>query len=201
MDPDFDVLPLELRGLSPARLAALRTLSSAVLGAYRLTMGDRLEVGNDVVANHRLIVKGPGRVRLGDRANVFAVGWGRPTRLVTRSRDAVIDVGENVRLNGADIQASTKVEVGRDCIVGLAHILDSDMHSLSTARRHDPDAPVRSAPVVLEPNVWVARGAAILPGVRVGEGSVVAYGAVVTEDVPPGVLVAGNPARVVREIA
>jgi acetyltransferase-like isoleucine patch superfamily enzyme len=199
MDPD--VLPLELRGLGPARLAALRALSAGVLGTYRLVMGERLEVGDDVVANHRLIVKGPGRVRLGDRANVFAVGWGRPTRLVTRAADAVIDVGENVRLNGADVQATTSVRIGRDCIVGLAHILDSDMHSLSPARRYDPDAPVRSAPVVLEPNVWVARGAAILPGVRVGEGSVVAYGAVVTEDVPAGVLVAGNPAKVVRELS
>jgi NDP-sugar pyrophosphorylase family protein len=193
-------LSSDLRDLDPVRLAALRALSATVLAAYRTALGDRFLIGEGVVANHRLVVKGPGRIRVGDGANLFAFGVGRRTRLITRSPRATIDIGENVRLNGADIQAEDRVEIGPDCIVGQAHLLDTDMHSLSFDRRTNPDAPVRVAPVVLERNVWVARGAAILPGVRVGENSVVAYGAVVTSDVPPCVLVAGNPAKVVRTL-
>jgi acetyltransferase-like isoleucine patch superfamily enzyme len=190
----------DLRGLDPVRLAALRALSATVLGGYAAVFGGRFAVGRGVVANHRLIVKGPGRYDLGDGANLFAFGAGRRTRLVTRHEGATIRIGRNARLNGADLQAALLVEVGDDCIVGQAHLLDTDMHSLALDRRTNADAPVRTEPVVLERNVWVARGAAILPGVRVGEGSVVAYGSVVTADVPAGVLVAGNPAKVVRTL-
>ncbi len=190
----------DLQDLDPVRLAALRALSATVLAAYRTALGDRFLVGRGVVANHRLVVKGPGRIRIGEWANLFAFGVGRHTRLVTRSTRATIDVGENARLNGADIQAEDRVEIGPDCIIGQAHLIDSDMHSLGFDRRTNPDAPVRVAPIVLERNVWVARGAAILPGVRVGENSVIAYGSVVTSDVPPCVLVAGNPAKVVRTL-
>jgi maltose O-acetyltransferase len=151
-----------------------------------------------VVANHRLRISGPGTVVVEDGANLFAFG-GR-TRLVARTPQARIVIGRNARLNGPLLQADTLIEVGPDCILGEAHILDTDMHSIALDRRSNPGAPVRSAPVILERNVWVARGAAVLPGVRIGAGSVVGYGAVVTTDVPPGVVVAGNPARVVRSI-
>jgi maltose O-acetyltransferase len=49
-------------------------------------------------------------------------------------------------------------------------------------------------------DVWVGGGAIVCPGVRIGEGSVVAAGSVVTRDIPAGVLAAGNPCRVIREI-
>jgi acetyltransferase-like isoleucine patch superfamily enzyme len=54
-------------------------------------------------------------------------------------------------------------------------------------------------PVVIGNHVWIATNAIILPGVTIGEGAIVACGAVVTKDVPPHCLVAGVPARVVRE--
>jgi acetyltransferase-like isoleucine patch superfamily enzyme len=56
----------------------------------------------------------------------------------------------------------------------------------------------RTAPVRIGDGVWVGSGATILAGVTVGDGAVIAAASVVTKDVPPGVLVAGNPARVIR---
>ena len=56
------------------------------------------------------------------------------------------------------------------------------------------------APVVIEDNVWIGQYATILKGVTIGKGSVVATRAVVTKDVPPYTIVAGNPARVVRHL-
>jgi hypothetical protein len=190
----------DLDGLDPVRLRALQALSFSVLAAYRALLGDRLVVGDGVVANHRLLIKGPGTIVVGAGANLFAFGVGRHTRLVTRRRGACIRIGANARLNGAEIQADTLIEVGPDCIVGQAHLIDTDMHALDRDRRTNRSARIRSEPIVLERDVWVARGAAILPGVRVGEGSVVGYGSVVTSDVPPGVVVAGNPARVVKSL-
>jgi acyl-[acyl carrier protein]--UDP-N-acetylglucosamine O-acyltransferase len=191
-------VPMELRDLGPVRRAVLRGLSAVVIARFRLRSGGRVRFGRRVVANHRLDVRGPGQVVVGDEANLFAF-VGR-TRLYTRAPVARIVIGRNVRLNGTTIQAAASVEVGEDCILGDANVMDTDMHPLSPDRRHNPAAEVRSAPVVLEPNVWVGGQAAILPGVRIGRNSVVGFRAVVTGDVPPNVVVAGNPARVVRSL-
>jgi acetyltransferase-like isoleucine patch superfamily enzyme len=59
---------------------------------------------------------------------------------------------------------------------------------------------VKSAPITIEDDTWVGFGAVILKGVTVGRGSVVGARAVVTRDVPPFTIVAGNPARLVREV-
>jgi serine acetyltransferase len=59
---------------------------------------------------------------------------------------------------------------------------------------------VKTAPVVIEDDVWLGTNVVVLPGVRVGRGAVVGAGAVVTEDVPPFTVVAGVPARVIRAL-
>lgn len=195
----FDGLAPEIRALDPVRRLALQWLSLGVLGTYRAMKGKRVRFGSGVVANHRLRIFGPGQVRICDCANLYA--FGHPTILDARTAEAVITIGARARVNETTIQAAARVDIGPDCILGRAHIFDTDMHSLALDRRTNPEAPVRTEPVTIEANVWVARGAAILPGVRIGRDSVVGYGAVVTSDVPPGVLVAGNPARVIRELA
>lgn len=87
-----------------------------------------------------------------------------------------------------------------------AHVLFGPHVTVATAG-HPLDPTLRSAgaqysaPVTIEDDVWVGAGAVILPGVRVGRGAVVAAGAVVTGHVPPMTVVAGVPARVVRQIA
>jgi maltose O-acetyltransferase len=193
-----DGVPLELRELRGRQLLALRVLSWSVRSYDRLRLGDRVRFGADVVLSHRVDVRGPGRVRIGDGSNLYPF-VGR-TRLYTRSPLACIEIGRNVRLNGTWIQAAMRIEIGDDCLIGDAQLMDTDMHAVSVERRHDPHAVVRTAPIVLEPNVWVGGQAAVLPGVRIGRDSVVGFRAVVTADVPPGVIVAGNPARVVREL-
>jgi acetyltransferase-like isoleucine patch superfamily enzyme len=190
-------VPLELRELSPARLRLLQLLSALVIRWYRMRRGSRVRFGRGVVAG-RLDIRGPGLVEVEDGANLYSfVGW---TRLYTRAAGARIHIGPNVRLNGTTVQAAASVEIGEDSILGDANIMDTDMHALAPDRRHDPDAPVRVEPVVIEPNVWIGGQAAVLPGVRIGRNTVVGFRAVVTSDVPADVVVAGNPARVVRQV-
>lgn len=55
-------------------------------------------------------------------------------------------------------------------------------------------------PIWIEDNVWIGGGAIVMPGVRIGMNSVVGAGAIVTKDVPPNVVVAGNPARIIKNI-
>jgi len=66
---------------------------------------------------------------------------------------------------------------------------------------HDPNDPAfarRDAPIVIEDQAWIGSRAIILKGVTVGQGAVIAAGAVVTKDVPPLAIVAGNPAKIIR---
>ena len=97
-----------------------------------------------------------------------------------------------------------RITIGRHCLIaGQARLYDSDGHSTDPGARlaglPPPEETVK--PIVVNDNVWVGTGALILKGVTIGEGSVVAACAVVTRDIPPGVLVAGNPARIVRHLA
>ncbi len=81
-------------------------------------------------------------------------------------------------------------------------IHDNDGHPLDPARRRRGE-PIRSeetAAVVLGDNVWVGAGATILKGVQIGNDAVIGTGAVVTSDVPAGAVVAGNPARIVKQL-
>ena len=55
-------------------------------------------------------------------------------------------------------------------------------------------------PVVIEDNVWIGGNVVILPGVTIGEGSVIAAGSIVTRDIPPRVVAGGNPCRVIRPL-
>lgn len=106
------------------------------------------------------------------------------------------------------------VVIGENCIVGDTCFLDGregitlgdnvniGSHVSIYTRQHDVDSPSFDevgAPVVIGDHAWIASHAILLPGVTIGEGAVVAAAAVVTRDVAPFAMVAGNPARFVRE--
>ena len=103
-------------------------------------------------------------------------------------------VGDHVFLNqGVNVYAARSVRIGdRTRLADNATVYDTDFHPVG------PDRPARVAPVVIGRNVWIGRGAIVLPGVTIGDHSVVAAGAVVTDPVPPRTVVAGNPARELR---
>jgi acetyltransferase-like isoleucine patch superfamily enzyme len=109
-----------------------------------------------------------------------------------------IRVGRNVFINqNCTMYDLGGIDIGDDVMIGPNVSLITSSHPLEPAQRR---AVTIGKPIVIERNVWIAAGATIIGGVRVGENSVVAAGSVVTRDVPPNTLVAGNPARVVRSI-
>ena len=81
-------------------------------------------------------------------------------------------------------------------MIGMNVTIATLNHGLSLATRNI----TYPLPVVIVRNVWVGSNATILPGVKIGEGSVVAAGAVVTKDVPQKVVVAGVPAKIIKMI-
>lgn len=73
-------------------------------------------------------------------------------------------------------------------------------HNFSDTGKRIDEQGITTAPVVIEDDIWIGANAVILPGVRVGNHSVVAAGAVVNKDVPPHTLVAGVPAKVIKQL-
>lgn len=108
-----------------------------------------------------------------------------------------IHVGCNTFINGGcHFQDQGGVYIGDGCLIGHNVVIATLNHELAPARR----ANLVPAPVRLGDNVWVGSNATILPGVTIGDGSVVAAGAVVTKDVPPMTVVGGVPAKAIRSI-
>lgn len=117
------------------------------------------------------------------------------TRLAVEA-GAHLKIGDNCRLNGTTIAATQSITVGNNCrLAPFSHLMDSDYHDL-----YDRTKAGRSAPIVLEDNVWIGTRSIVLKGVTVHEGAVVASGAVVTRDVPAYTVVGGVPARILKKL-
>jgi acetyltransferase-like isoleucine patch superfamily enzyme len=109
-----------------------------------------------------------------------------------------IRVGHNVFVNqNCTFYDLGGLDIADDVMIGPNVSIITMGHPLEPSRRR---AATIGKPIAIERNVWIAAGATIVGGVTVGENSVVAAGSVVTKDVPPNILVGGNPARVIRSI-
>jgi acetyltransferase-like isoleucine patch superfamily enzyme len=113
-------------------------------------------------------------------------------------------IGNNTSVSDrVSIFVGKEVRVGNNCIISSSLILDNPSHPIDPIRRRNNKSigPDEIEPVVIEDDVWLARGSIVLKGVCIGRGAIVAAGAVVSKDVEPFTIVAGNPAKKVGEIS
>jgi acetyltransferase-like isoleucine patch superfamily enzyme len=105
-------------------------------------------------------------------------------------------IGDDVFLNGGvSIEAWREVRIGSNVLMApYASIIDDDRHEMEPGARRD------KGPVIVGDNVWLGRNVAVLPGVRIGDGSVIGANSVVSRDIPAGCFAAGAPARVIRNL-
>lgn len=158
-----------------------------------LARGSRLVLGTRHVAATPCSVHLRRNARLSVRGTVEIV---RGTRIQI-SDGAHLEIGPETYINyDSTLSCFDHIAIGAKCAIAWnTNILDANTHDLIVDGVSRP----WSKPVVIGDNVWIGTGATILSGVTIGDGSVVAAGSVVTSDVPSMALVAGNPARVVRE--
>jgi acetyltransferase-like isoleucine patch superfamily enzyme len=113
---------------------------------------------------------------------------------ISVNQGAKLEIGSGRTNKDVDITCFHSIKIGNDVRLSKGVMIrDSDNHDMARPGY------MQSMPVVISDHVWIGLRAIILKGVTIGEGAVVAAGAVVTRDVPPRTLVGGVPARVIRE--
>ena len=159
--------------------------------SYRLR---NCEKGKMVTVKGNLKVWAKGKIIIGHNCKIWSVIG---TTQISAGPRAVVEIGENSFINsGSIITARKHIKIGKNChIANQVIIMDDDFHAVNTR-----DLSSEKKAVIIGDNVWVATRATILKGVSIGEGAVVAAGAVVTKDVPPFTLVGGVPAKPIRAI-
>lgn len=110
------------------------------------------------------------------------------------TKNAKLTIGGGYLNYGSKIYCFNEINIGENVSISEGVVIrDSDNHELVNTNH------IKTKPINIANNVWIGINAIILKGVTIGEGAVVAAGAVVTKDVPPHTIVAGVPARVIRE--
>lgn len=173
-----------------------------VMYRSKIKSAGRLSVsGNPIV-----VLKGNVRLILGDNVSLksnpisYHMHMHSPAKILADRDGAIIEIGNNTRINGACIHAYEHIKIGDNCLIAAnTQIVDGAGHDLSM---DDPANRINtrgvSKPIIIKDSVWIGANCIVLPGVTIGEGSVIATGSVVTKDVPPICLAGGNPAKVIR---
>jgi acetyltransferase-like isoleucine patch superfamily enzyme len=159
---------------------------------YRFS--NRIQIGKNVIANWRLKIKikGKGKILIGDNVNLWS--HAEPTQIFTYKNSAKIVIGQGSRLNGATLQARKNIHIGKKCLLGSVIIMDNDFHHYDIKKRFIKSQ-IPTSEIKIGNNVWLAGRSAVLKGVKIGDNAVVAFGTIVTKDVPKNSLIAGNPAK------
>lgn len=149
---------------------------------FGIQWGTALPLQSNILIRKRseLSVQGDFQIYSG---SVFGIGEG-----------ARVSLGSGYINNDARISISGELTIGDGVAIGpQLYMLDDNRHEISGSRP-------RSKRIVIGNHVWIAARVTILPGVTIGDGAVVGAGSVVTKDIPPGTLWAGNPARYIRDV-
>ncbi len=171
---------------------------------YRL-LSDCRRVSGSPIRHQPVLLLGAGTIVIGAEvefgwptSRLFHTGY---CHLEAARWNTSIEIGDGVQIsNDAFIKSEGPgIRIGAGGLLGSeVTIYDSDFHELAVGRRRGGRP--QMAEVELEEDVFVGDRVLILKGVRIGRGSVIGAGSVVSDPIPEGVVAAGNPARVIREL-
>lgn len=168
----------------------------------KINMDDSVRIFPETV-----IIAGLGKVVVGSKSCI------RGTLEIQRSGGEIVIgekcyIGDHTRIWSAD-----NITIGNNVLIAHnVNIFDNDTHPTDLfERREDAEniiwrgirddfSTLKSSPIIIQDDVWISCNSVILRGVKIGTGSIVAAGSIVTKDVPPKTLVAGNPAKVIKQL-
>jgi acetyltransferase-like isoleucine patch superfamily enzyme len=179
-DPVFIAIALRRAANAARAQRRFRAAGASIAAGAAVVSLERLEIGAGAFVQSGCLLHcggldwsdGKGRIRLGKRAYI--------------GHDSVL-------------YGSGDLDIGNDVLIGPGVILTSQGHRFDAVGLAIREQPLLFAPVCIGDDVWIGAGAVVLPGVRIGNGAVVAGGAVVNRDVAAFEVVAGVPAQVLKK--
>jgi acetyltransferase-like isoleucine patch superfamily enzyme len=187
----------------------LRALLEKILNftsKYKLNKIVHLSIGADSSIEYRKIVAKfkNSKLLIGAKSLVNST-------FVFEKEYAFISIGSNTFIAGATLSCAKSISIGDNVQIAWGVIIfDHNSHSLNYMERRT-DLPnsinglktwedVLIKEVIIEDDVWIGANVIVLKGVTIGNGSIVGAGSVVTKDIPPMVVVAGNPAKIIKRL-
>lgn len=182
------------KNLSLPRLAQKSARYAYELAMAPIYLHGVTRVGKGVRALGKPRIENFGVMTLGDGTLVRSVNV--PVELCTAD-GAELHIGQEVRLNyGTSIGCTGRITIGDRVRIGpYTMIVDNDFHDV-----YNRNIRPKPRPVVIEDDVWLGAKVSVLPGVTIGRGAIVGTGAVVNKDVAPFSIVAGVPAKLVKQL-
>lgn len=175
---------------------------------FKLRYGKRIILGEKILFKglpsidvHRgAKVKIGNGVTLNSNTTSYHVMLHSCIKLIADRNDAMIEIGDNTRIHGSCVHACKKVIIGKSCLIGAnCNIIDSNGHDFSMdniENRRNTKGDAKA--VIIEDNVWIGTNVLVLPGTRIGQGSIISAASVVKGKIPPMTLVGGNPAQILK---
>jgi acetyltransferase-like isoleucine patch superfamily enzyme len=158
--------------------------------------------GVPIIQKHRQsIMKFGNGLQLRSAVRSNPIGPNHAVILSTREKGSCLKTGDKFGMTGGTICAVEEITIGHNVTVGANTVIsDTDFHPLDLESRTIQPSGGKSAAILIEDGVFIGMNSLVLKGVRIGKGSVVGAGSVVTRDVPPNVIFAGNPARFISNL-
>ena len=130
--------------------------------------------------------------------NFNDAGWNSRCSVWVRE-GAVLTIGSNTGFNGVLLYSANSVTIGDNVKVGGGtRIFDTDFHPLDYETRRTSNDGTKTAPIIIDDDVFIGAGCLILKGVHIGARSIIAAGSVVVKDIPSDEVWGGNPAKLIR---
>lgn len=160
-----------------------------------------IRTGKNFIAQDHCEINGLSQKGLtfGDKVTIGSYAIIRPTNLYGGEAGVGLKVGNNSSIGPYGyIGCSGYIEIGDNVMISPRVSIYSENHNFGDSERPMIEQGVTRSFVKIEDDCWIAANSILLAGVTVGKGSIVAAGSVVTKDVPPFSIVAGNPAQVIK---
>lgn len=169
--------------------------NTAIYFADHVQIGDRVFIGS----NCTIQALSRGGVKLGDHVRIRDFTWILCSSELHRPGEG-LEIGSHTYIGPfCYLGAGGGLSIGKNVLVGGYVQFLAENHEFGDVSRPIQEQGVSRKGIKVGDNVWIGNQAILVDGIEIGEGSVIGAGSVVTHDVPPHTVVAGNPARVLRK--
>lgn len=176
-------------------------INRMILKAHGVVFGKNIQIPSKVL----WLIRGA-RITIGDN---FYLSSGNGVNPIASNLQAdvyvepgaTLTIGNNVGMSSTRLWIHESARIGNNVkIGGCVLITDTDAHPMDYMARRSSNEGTKSAPVVIEDDVWIGAHCIILKGVTIGARSVIGAGSVVTKSIPADCVAAGNPCRVIKSL-